>query len=280
MPTHRARFSTPRVSSAKKDSIPIGPWLLFGALCALLGGGYWFANKQRSPLDQATLCRTDQAPPSVTVLLLDVSDAISLNEQEQILSEVERIRATVPRFGLIELYELGSEPSAPSRPTLSICNPGRGAEVSEIYQNPTIVEERWRNAFKTRLDDALDSVVSGPASDRSLIMESIRGISIAPFGKPRFDNASKSLFVFSDFLQNAPGAYSQYRRPLPDSGAFARSDYASSVRANLTGVSVGLFYIDRPGTHAIQDGEHQRFWVDYFEASGAEVERLKRILGD
>src|SRR5687768_17532219 len=54
--------------------------------------------------DPSSLCPLDDPPSEVLVLVLDMSDEFSERQRLQIQNELERIRTSVARFGLIEAY--------------------------------------------------------------------------------------------------------------------------------------------------------------------------------
>ena len=218
-------------------------------------------------------------PPLTHAVIVDVTDTLSDGERLQVLNEVDRIRSQLPRFALIEVYAIDSALS-PGVALVSICNPGRGQDMNSLYQNPGMAERRWRQEFRDRLAGTLDAVVAREDSRQSLILESTRVIATHGFGRAALDGSEKHLTVFSDLLQHAPGEYSQYSRPLSPYAAFRETRYGHATRVNLSGVHVRVFYIERPSTHQLQDGGHQKFWYDYFQASGAVVEGFKKVFGD
>lgn len=256
------------------------PLFVIASLSALLGAGVWLSSTNSLATDPATLCRTDVSPPSINLVLIDVTDSLSIDERSQITNEITRIKDGVQRFGLLEVYSLGQNYDDLREPIISVCNPGRGSEMSTIYQNPELVEQRWLANFSDRLQSAVELVVNSEASNQSLILESIRALTITRFGNPTFDSSSKNLYVFSDFLQHTPNVFSHYNRPFPSYQEFRETPYFSEIRSDMRGVNVTAFYIARPATISLQDEIHVQFWLDHFSGSGASVERVKRIFGN
>jgi hypothetical protein len=279
MPAPKRKEASAR-SRKKEGSNPWIPFILVVVLGSLMASAYWLAEKNRAPTDPQTLCRTDQPPPVVAVVLVDVTDQLTELERNQVVEEVERLRSTLPRFALIEVYAMGRGRDDMRAPRVSICNPGAGEDMSSLYQNPVLAKARWLKDFKPRLDEAVDSVVTESKGDQSLLMEAIRTASVNTFGRPEFDSAEKQIYVFSDFLQHVPGVYSQYEPAIGDYSSFRESTYGSSVRANLQGVTVKMFYIERSRTKSFQGRSHVEFWIAHFERSGASVMGVKKILGD
>lgn len=271
---------TPSRPSADKQPSPWIPGLVFVLLIGVVSTGVWMSRQHAVTTDPETLCLIDAPPPSIAVVLIDVTDALSEGERAQVGSEVERIRETLPRHGLLEVYAMGRSPEDVAQPRLSLCNPGRGSEVSSIYQNPELVERRWQQGFRDRLDVAMASVGDEQSGEQSLILEAIRSVALMRMGQAQFDGVDKQLLVFSDFLQHVPGQFSHYRTPAPDYAAFRATPYAASVQADLSGIGIRAFYIQRPAQQRLQGREHLQFWIDHFEASGGRVDSAKRIFGD
>lgn len=257
---------------------PLVPGTIVALLAALVVGAWWIGQRTSVPTDPETLCRTDVPPPVTHAVLIDVTDTLSGGERVQVLNEIERLRVRLPRFALLEIYAIDSA-ATPEAALISICNPGRGEDMNSLYQNPAMAERRWEEGFRDRLNQTLDEVVMRSDSQQSLIFEAVRAVATESFGRVVLDGSEKHLTVFSDLLQHAPGEYSQYSRPLSDYGNFRQDRYGHATRANLAGVHVRVFYIERPSTHHLQDGSHQKFWFEYFQAGGAVVEGFKKIFG-
>lgn len=252
---------------------------VLAALVALLAGGMWLARTASIPTDPLTLCRQDQPPPVVAIVVVDVTDGLTATEQSQVLGEVVRLRDALPRFGLLEIHALGREALNPEAPRVSLCNPGRGSDMNELYQNPRLAEQKWESEFSFRLKETLEEVVSGEVSDQSLILEAVKAISLTRLAQPEFDGVDKRLVLVSDLLQHSPGTYSHYTSQ-PEYESFSDTPSGAAARTNLHGVQVELHYIERPRTAGLQGAEHLQFWVSHFERNGGVVARVKKIIGD
>ncbi len=250
-----------------------------GALVLLLGAGIalaWLAQRSRVTLDDA-MCPTDQAPPSLQVILLDASDPLGAAQRLAVANELTRLRRSLPRLARVEVYAI--EPgSGLLEPRAALCNPGDGSNMSQWYQNPELARRRWRAAFETPLAHLVDSRLAHGAAPVSPIYEAIQAIAVRSFGQPRFDGVPKRLFVVSDLMQHVPGRQSHYQG-VPDFDRFSETAYFRRVRADLTGVEVRLIYLAR-ATSRIQGGEHIRFWQRYFARQGAVVSEVLNVYGE
>lgn len=101
--------------------------------------------------------------------------------------------------------------------------------------------------------------------DQSPIIETIWAISrLHDFGG---SVAHRYLYIVSDMLQNTP-AYSQYHGGA-NFKAFRHTRLGSLDLPDLRGVTVVVYYLERPKTLALQTERHVRFWTEFFKAAGA-----------
>src|SRR5207245_1861275 len=124
---------------------------LFVALFATVVALHLQSQKELVPVDQDTLCPTDRPPAEVLVFLLDMSDAFSEPQRLKIRNEIDRLKDSITRFGLIEAYAVDSLDNRVTKPVLHLCNPGTGVDLSRIYQNPDLARRKW-DGFARKLD--------------------------------------------------------------------------------------------------------------------------------
>ena len=249
-------------------------------LALLLATGIGFFVKGESglvPTDATTLCPTQRSPSEIVVILLDVSDQFSEPQRLQIQHYLARIRDSVPRFGLVEVYTVDRLGRRVTEHVTHLCNPGAGDDLSQIYQNPELARKKWQG-FATQLTDDIDRQISAPRMNTSPIFEAIQATALRTFGKPEYDGLPKHLVIVSDLMQNLPGGLSMYRT-VPAFDKFKNTAYFSRVRADLDGVSVLIYYLIR-STAPRQSPEHLGFWRDYFRFQGAEIESVDKVFGD
>jgi hypothetical protein len=246
----------------------------------LLGIGTAFYLKSQSaavPTDSSTLCPTKRPPAGVTVVLLDVSDKFSEPQRIQIQNHLVRLRDSIPRFGLVEVYTVDRLRRRVTEPVVHVCNPGTGADLSRIYQNPDLAKKKW-DGFAAKLTSDIDRQISAPALSTSPIFEAIQSTALRTFGNPKYDGLPKRLVIVSDLLQNVPGGLSMYER-VPSFNTFQATPYFSRVRSDLRDVSALVLYLVRPGV-AQQNRDHIAFWDRYFQSQGATVETVEKVFGD
>jgi hypothetical protein len=254
-------------------------------LLALVGvaiGAYVLSRTSYVETDAATLCPVDEPPAEVVALVLDMSDKLNEVQLLAVRNHLQRLLySELPRFAYVETYAVQDRAGAVAEPVIGLCNPGKGDDLSRIYQNPELARKRWEQDFADVLSTKLDALLESPDSASSPIFEAIQAVAVRAFGKPSYDGVAKRLIVVSDLLQNVQGhgRGGSHYRGVPDFDEFRSSPYFSQVRADLQGVRVHLYYMNRSDQRA-QGSEHIRFWEDYFGAQGAAVMTVERIFGD
>ena len=247
-------------------------------LIGIVGFGYYKSREATVATDPETLCRTDSPITDVLAMLIDVSDTLSDVQRVDILNRLERTRAGLPQFGLLEVYVLSSGDTTLLRPSLSICNPGDGQGMSSLYQNPEIARRHWTKDFKARVDGVIGEAILHPDSATSPIFEAIRSVALFSFGALDREQAHHKLVIVSDLIQNVPGKYSQYQSSS-NFAEFSKTAYYTSVRSDLSDVTVEALYLNRPTAKAVQGRQHIDFWDAFFAAQGASLEKVNQIFG-
>ena len=249
-------------------------------LILLLVTGITFFVKGESgavPTDKASLCPTKRTPSEIVVILLDVSDQFSEPQRIQVQSHLARIRDSIPRFGLVEVYTVDRLGRRVTEHVTHMCNPGAGDDLSQIYQNPALARKKWKG-FADKLTADIDKQIKAPRMKTSPIFEAIQATALRTFGKPEYDGLPKQLVIVSDLMQNVPGALSMYK-DVPSFEKFKNTPYFSRIRGDLKGVSVIVLYLVRSQAPK-QTPEHLGFWRSYFRFQGATIEEVDRVFGD
>lgn len=255
----------------------IAAGFVFAFLLSAFGITWFWTDANRTPTDPNTLCRTDAPPAEVMAILIDVSDYLSDTQRLGVVNALDRVRADLPRFGLLELYMLPNEPRDMAKPVASICNPGDGSDMNRLYENPVIAKRHWKEDFRDVLDTRIAEMMLSNDSKSSPLMEAIQAISLQSFGRIERAHVPHRLVVVSDLIQHVP-AYSQYSGSL-DFEALSRTPYYSTVRTNLAATKVEIVYIARPTATAVQSAAHVTFWNQYFSSQGARIARVDKIHG-
>jgi hypothetical protein len=253
--------------------------LLVLAFVALVSAGIaLYVTGQRALVrtDPDTLCPTGRPPAEVVVWLLDMTDEFTEAQRLKIVNELTQLKNEVARFGLIEAYAVSPLEKGVTRPLVHLCNPGTGADLNRIYENPDLAARKWER-FGRQLDAEVDRLMTMPGSQTSPIFEAVQATALRTFNRSEYRKAPKRLVIASDLMQHVPGKFSHYQE-LPSFDQFRRSPYHTEVAADLSGVGVTLLYLVRP--RAPQKWpEHRRFWEQYFLGQGATVERIEPVYG-
>ena len=249
-----------------------------GVLLALGFGAYKFVETRRShvALDPGTYC-PEEGPRSVTAIIIDATDSLTLVQRTDLANQIERRIAEVPRFGVLEIYAVSPVEDEPPQPIFRKCNPGRGGEVSSLTANPAMVERDWREGFQGPLEAVLGRMLSPGEADTSPILDSIQWVAVNSLAPPDRSGLARRLVLVSDLLQHSSEL--SFYGGVVDFAAFKDTPYYRKARAPLQGVAVDVLMVRRITRRGVQGQKLNRFWKEYFDAQGAMSLRIVNLSG-
>ena len=277
MPRRRRKRSRSRQGSGWQMA---GGIILGIAVILVLAYGFYLliaTQQSHVKLDPKSYC-PESGPQAVTAVIIDTTDPLNLVQRTDLINEMEKLIAAVPRFGALEMYEVGPVEEESPQPFFSKCNPGRAAEISELTGNPIMVERNWREGFRDPLDRVLEQMLASSDAESSPILESIQWVTINALTAVGRSQIPRRMAVVSDLLQHTAGI-SHYRDPAMSFEAFAKTPYFLRVRAPLEGVAIDLLVVRRTTKSGIQGVKLIRFWTDYFDSQGADRLRIIDLAG-
>jgi hypothetical protein len=246
---------------------------LVAAAVAITGWLVW--SLQPEPYNEITLCEISDELPAHTAVILDKTDAYTEEEVVFIRMAIERTRDELEVKERFTLFELDERGEFNPRGELSLCNPGRGQQVNPLFQNPKLIEERYREKFEGPVDQVLSDLVEPREAPASPILEAVARLGQTEAFSP--EAPSRKLVLISDMLQNSSlfTIYGAGRGNLPADMPTA-AEVAATVRNrfgnNLMDVSLEIRLIPRPGYGDLQRGVLKRYWDDVFTSLGMRVD--------
>lgn len=268
-----------RPRTQRKARADLAGWMIIAGVVLVLGlvTSVWLEQRKTNPdLDRATLCPA-QGPASVTVVLIDATDDLSAPQARDFQNQLERLRAEIPRHGLLEVFLVRDTGDGLLQPTLSLCNPGRGSDVNEFVGNPQRTEARWRSAFQTPLDEAFQLAVSPSAASRSPILESIQSVALTALQPAERIGLARKLIVVSDLVQHTEAI--SFYRGLPEPGALEASPAFRQARTDLRGIDVELWMLQRPALSVRTQAALAQLWEGLIREQGGRVVRIYNVSG-
>jgi hypothetical protein len=242
-----------------------------------LGGIFWFVQgraAQLAALDPETLC-PKSGPTSQFAVLVDRTDALTEVQGEALRRQITAWAAAIPKHGSFKVYEVGYG-GALLQPVVAVCNPGDGSDQSAIDSNPKMWKARYEEKFQAPIASMLERMRLDEEAKTSPILEGVQAIAVKDFG-PDAPQGHKTLMIVSDLLQNQQG-FSLYQG-VPKLDAFWATPYAASVRSNLTGIRAEIYLLHRMKAAAKQTDALGKFWIDWLERQGAQVDAFKSVPG-
>ena len=227
------------------------------------------------PLDKITMC-PESGPVSVTAVLMDTTDPITDITKSQLKTQFDKIVASLPVGGLMEIYNL-TDVQSELKLLFAACNPGDGSDVDELTDNPRLRKKRWKDAF----DDPLqrirtEEIGSGSIGSQSPIMAGVQRVKVDLFDRKDIADIPKTLVVASDMIEHTK-FYSQYTSGI-DYAVFDKSAAKREFRTSLDDVDVKILYFERSGMK-FNPLDHVKFWAKWFEERGVSNVTTVRLEG-
>lgn len=251
-----------------------GIWLI-GASCLFLGliaGTVGWRDAHTPRLDPITLRATGRAVPGEVVILLDVTDPLTLEERGSLTEWLREFELTTLRPNEhVSLWVLHSGQAGGLERRFCRYYPGR--ETDALLHNPARSGAVCDSLFSTPLRAAVTDAAAAAPSPCSPIFEAIVELSQQP--EMADGSTRKRLIVASDLWENTPRL--SFYASVPNFVAFQRSLLFTAARANLHRATVDVLYLPRKSASASLDQSLSAFWREYFAACGAGRVRLERM---
>ena len=221
------------------------------------------------------LCPKISGPAAGLAVLLDLTDPLNPVQHKRLDGLLDKRIADAKQKTLIAVGAVRA--AAGERGAgFARCKPLEGEEADDLYQNPRMIEDRYRKEFLEPLGTIVAAMLESPAADRSAIMESLQALLVST---PGFVDATypRRVIVVSDLIQNSE-TFSFYRGDTWQ--RFIRSPDALRLAGRLEGVEVEICRVPRPGA-GVDMKQVDNFWVNYFSRAGASSVRTSTCpLGD
>lgn len=234
---------------------------------------YFMVNRSEG-LDPMTLCPA-KGPRGHFVLLVDKTDPLTFTQKAAFTVTLqELIEKRIPEGYLLSVFVLGEDFKANAEPLIELCNPGTGADKSELTANLKQLKRQYQERFLGPLQKLSESLLASQPANCSPIFEMLQLVGINAFRKHDV-KGERGLIVISDMLQNTP-QFSMYSGPL-DYATFSASEYGRKLQLELTDVKVEIYYLIN--TPQIQTKRNLKFWEDYFSKAGARIVAVQPLEG-
>jgi len=234
-------------------------------VAAILGSVLYFSSDPK-PNDPNTLCPS-KGPLGHIVLMVDKSDPMTFTQRkgfEVMYSEI--LQKSVGEGYLLSVYALADDFKQTAEPIIELCNPGDGANVSEIRGNPILQRREFEKKYIEPLTMRLQDLMSEAPGKASPILEMIQLVSITSFRK-RGVQGERRLIIVSDMIHHTP-QLSMYQG-IPDYEQFAQSDYGRRSTSDLGGAKVEIrMLLNSP---SIQNPALFNFWRNHIRNSSGSV---------
>jgi hypothetical protein len=249
---------------------------IVSAIILIIAGGYFYQyfNGQQAPIDPISLCPAT-GPKGHFVLLVDKTDPLNFTQKEAFSVTIrELIEKQTPEGYLLSVFVLGENFQENAKPLIELCNPGTGADKSELNANLKQLKRKYQEQFLEPLLRQSDALLGSRSAEVSPILEMLQLVSINAFRKHDV-KGERRLFIMSDMLANT-SSFSMYKGSV-DYQSFAASDYGRKSQLELRDVAVEVHYLIN--TPRLQTKRNLKFWEDYFNEAGARIVAVRPMEG-
>jgi hypothetical protein len=251
-------------------------FIVFAIIISLIAY-YRHQSSSNKKINQSTYCPVD-GNSSITVILIDGTDKLNPIQQASLRNELQKVRDEIPKNGKLEIYLVNNTKEHVLKPILNICNPGRGAEANEYYQNPKLIERKWEENFNQPLTKILLSLSEIRESKESPIFESIQSIAVSTFNHPDNQYAQqRRLIIASDMLQHT-NQFDLYHKKYEFPQEKDIHNF-KKVLADLRNVDIDILLFQQMSNKNTQGKQFIKFWNDYFNHQHATINRIYAITG-
>ncbi|PIF16757.1 hypothetical protein CLU89_3900 [Acidovorax sp. 30] len=248
--------------------------LIVVALVIVSGVAFYVHQSSVPPLDKLTLCPAE-GPRGQYTLLVDKTDPLNFTQKAAFMVTLrDLIERRVPPGYLVSVFVLGEDFKATAEPLIELCNPGTGADRSELNSNLKRLRAQYESKFLEPMLKQSESMISTQASQSSPIFEMLQLVAINGFRKHDI-KGERRLVILSDMLHNTP-QFSMYKGTV-DFEQFSASDYGRKAQSELRSVDVELHYL--MNAPKLQTKRNLKFWEDYFNKAGARIVEVRPLEG-
>jgi len=271
--TKRKSATTRREDRAKRSAYLI--LAIIGTILLVVAGLYSKIYFARKSLNEVTLCPAESA--SLTILLVDVTDAMNVAQRQDFLNQLERLKNSIPRYGKLIVMKVDATAQHLLTPIIERGNPGTSRDEDDVTGNPARLQRLWDEQFDKPLDRAFEQILIASGADASPIIESIQSATLTEFQKQAAEGKPRRLIVASDLLQNTADV--SFYRGLPDPTIFIESPSFQRSRTNLRGIDVELWMLQRLDSRHTQPRALPDLWDRIITRQGGNLDRIYTVSG-
>jgi len=184
----------------------------------------------------------DIAAKQFAVVLLDVTDNLSMQEKQAVVNNFEDIVLQSPSNTSFQVFRVQDIAGSLLAPVGAAFNQIQGnAEANPLISNPHQQRRQWLESFKAPLMRALEMAMSSDSADQSPIMESVQSVALTTLLTPEAKGAPRRLILVSDLLQHTD-EFSFYKS-IPEFSSLSDNTNYAKLKTNLSGVDVELWVL-------------------------------------
>ncbi len=262
-----------KVQNSNFSILSIMPWM-FGTLLIIGMIGYFFIRP--APVDQKTFCDEKGNISGITVIVVDVSDKLSLSQKARLKNELFNISNTSPtrsnpilsKGEKLIVYFIEPEGIKPSL-VFSMCHPGditKRSFLEKISEGESFAKKKWEKFSNNILEEIDKKIENSQDLSTSPILESIQYIRSKEFPPPDLmsEVSNYNFIIWSDMIQNSDTA--NHFKEL--------KEFKKVLKENpliLNEIKFSIFQLMSKKYSKFQNNEQLLWWRKIFSSSKAKL---------
>ena len=245
------------MSKTRKDKQGVAMITVAVVIFLSLFATWHILSASNDMVDQDTLCRIGKEDP-VLKILVDKTDPWDEQGQKRLAMLVRNLKLQLAQHERLSIFILDESGTYTPSPVFDMCNPGRGDQASRLYQNPGMIQKRFKEQFEAPLDQVLKTLLMPGSAQQTPLLETIASL--------RSNVARERIFIFSDMLQNS-SELSFYQQ----SKVNINNDPSGLCNLSSPYTEATVFYMNRPGITISKKQEIRNFWNNCLRKSSASL---------
>lgn len=222
-------------------------------------------NSPEKAYDRVTLCNEHIPRHTHHLLVIDVSDALSVHQKHFLKTHISGLLQSASVNDRFSIFVLDERYNGLSDPVIDLCKPQSGDKVDMLTSNRLFVQTLYRERFEGPLEKAIASAVAGGEQQVSPIYEALSDIVALNWIDARAEKVE--LTIVSDMIQNSRAG------SVFNSGS-AAIDGLPLI--DLRRVRTRVFWLDREKYRQYQTDALAASWKDYL-GSVSHFDQIERV---
>ena len=205
-------------------------------------------------------------------LILDLTDPLDQQQTVRLLGKLNLVIDEIAEETLISVGVVHTDTNQQGS-KFSSCKLRPGDDANQLYENPTLLKEKYIGNFEIPLQQTIQSMIDVEEQPQSPIIESITSLITSTPGI-REKDIPKTLVIVSDLVQNSD-IFSFFKDQRWED--FIRTKEYTNLTGVLKDFDIQIIRIPPPKVSSFDILDVDDFWVRYLEKQSVKTIKLDRV---